>query len=114
MDGTWLYYSLVQGRTERSCPVARKFGPNWHQTHHVDWSKLPSIIAGNIREQLNKQKVHSQSMNVDITRSSVFTSLRADTEVGSLRDTMLHRFYQNNFDVHRYDYFMMLVLIFAC
>lgn len=101
MDGTWLYYSLVQGRTERSCPVARKFGSRWHETHKIDWSKLPSIIAGNIRQQLDRQNVLPSSMNVDVVRSSVFTSLRADTAVGSLRDVMLSNFYQNNFDVHR-------------
>jgi hypothetical protein len=50
---------------------------------------------------LDRQNVLPSSVNVDIVRSSVFTSLRADTEVGSLRDVMLSNFYQNNFDVHR-------------
>lgn len=101
MDGTWLYYSLVQGRQERSCPVARKFGPDWQSTHKIDWKRFPQIIASNLREQLAQQSVLSYGAEVDIIRTSVFTSLRADTEVGSPREVMVSNFYQSNFDVHK-------------
>lgn len=101
MDGTWLYYSMVQGRSERNCPIERKFGTKWSKTHRVDWNKLPQIIASNLREQLGNQKILTPPGVIDITRTSVFTSLRADTEQGSARDTMLGNFYKQNFDVHR-------------
>lgn len=101
MDGTWLYYSMVQGRSERNCPIERKFGAKWSKTHKVDWSKLPQIIASNLRDQLGSLKILTPPGVIDITRTSVFTSLRADTELGGARDTMVSNFYKNNFDVHR-------------
>ena len=99
MDGTWLYYSIVQGRTGRNCPIERKFGPDWKKTHKIDWNKLPQLIAQNLDRQLALRS--GGSTHTEITRTSVFTSLRADTEVGSSRDNMLKEFYKNNFDVHR-------------
>lgn len=101
LDGTWLYYSLVQGRSEKNCPIERKFGSKWSKTHRVEWSKLPQLLAANLRNQLDNQKILSPPGVIDITRTSVFTSLRADTETGSARETMLSNFYKNNFDVHR-------------
>lgn len=102
MDGTWMYYSLFQGRVEDSrCPIARKFGDSWQKTHQVDWSAIPQIVARNLGQQLNARRLNNISPVVDITRCNVFTSQRADTPPDSPRNKMLTDFYKNNFDVHR-------------
>ncbi len=100
IDGTWLYYSLVAGRgTASSDPVARKFGTNWKKSYGIDWLKFPKLIADNISQQLKRQ--NSLRQGVEVTRTSVFTSLRADTASGDARELMVSDFRRANFDVHR-------------
>ena len=102
MDGTWLYYSIVNGRLDaRNCPLAQKFGPYWRTTHHVEWDRLPQLIARNLTAQLADRKLISSTPVLDITRCNVFTSMRADTDPNSPRVKMLSNFYKNNFAVHR-------------
>lgn len=99
IDGTWLFYSLVVGRTERSCPVKRIFGHKWKKYYNVDWIKLPIILEKNLNEQLKKRSL--QPRQVEIVRTSVFTSLREDTAHG-IRRSMIDDFYKVHFDTHMY------------
>lgn len=96
MDGTWLYYTLVQGRGA-SCPIKAKFGPFWQSTHKINWSKLTHILSRKISEQLSLQTGYDRC--VDIVRVSVFTSTRQDTPEGSYRAKMLEDLSANNFEV---------------
>ena len=79
IDGTWLYYSLIAGRTE--CPVKEKFGNNWFNNHYVDWDQLPKLIATSLTKSLNRP--------IDISRSMFFTSVRDDTLSETKRSIMI-------------------------
>jgi hypothetical protein len=97
IDGTWLYYSLVSGRGS-ICPVFKKFGPNWQRSQRIDWIKFPQILARNLQEQL--RNLSGQNRFIDIIRSVVFTSTKADTAHETLRAKMLVDMSLINFDVH--------------
>ena len=97
IDGTWLYYSLVQGRGE-NCPIYRKYGADWAMNYEVDWKVLPQIIAANIQKQLSSQLGYARP--VEICRSSVFTSLKESKD--SLRNKMVSDWKVNNYEVHCY------------
>ncbi len=101
IDGTWLFYSLLIGRSDfnRHDPLKAKYGEDWNRKYAVEWNRLPNIIADNIGEQLKRQG--SLRQDVEIIRTSVFTSLRSDTPNGGIRDRMLRGFYQANYDVHQ-------------
>jgi hypothetical protein len=102
MDGTWLYYALVQGQGDtRPSPIAKQFGKDWQNTHKIEWKMLPRIVAGNIRAQLSRQAVLQPHTNVDIVRTAVFTAMHAGTLDKTPRAEMIANFYQSNFDVHR-------------
>eukprot|EP01041_Mallomonas_annulata_P004803 gene4803-9578_t len=98
IDGTWLFYTLIQGRSS-GCPVKEKFGRTWSSTHRVDWDKFIQVIQTNIVTQLHK---HQNSYRVvDLIRTYVFTSTRADTPIESDRARMITDFQNMNFEVHR-------------
>ncbi len=99
VDGTWLYYSLIEGRPDRMDPVVKLFGRDWNKKYRINWQKLPYLIALNLSSQLKSQ--YSFRQNVEIVRTSVFTSMRSDTGIGSSRERMLADLYEANFDVHR-------------
>ena len=82
IDGTWLYYSLIQGRA-RSCPVQNKYGEAWHRRYRVDWSRLQQIVARHVHSQVLAQSYSNRA--VEVVRASVFTSVRADTSQFSRR-----------------------------
>jgi uncharacterized LabA/DUF88 family protein len=98
VDGTWLYYSLVMGR-DNSCPMRDKLGDRWMLDYKLDWLKIPQLIAKNLMAQLNF--IQNLNRNVDIVKTVVFTSTRADTALESRRARMLSDFHRANFEVHR-------------
>ncbi len=102
IDGTWLYYSLVVGRgsaSNRGDPMVSKFGENWQSLNAINYDKLPQIISQNIKQQLATKL--GQNREVEIVRTSAFTSMRADTPKAGLRMKMTEAFYAANYDVHR-------------
>jgi uncharacterized LabA/DUF88 family protein len=98
IDGTWLYYTMVEGR--ESCPIQRRYGRDWKKSHRIDYRALTQLLASNIREQLYTQS--GSDRVIDLVRTSVFTSTRDDTETDSLRLKMIQDFYSSNFEVHRF------------
>eukprot|EP01038_Epipyxis_sp_PR26KG_P013319 gene13319-17844_t len=99
VDATWLYYSLVVGRGD--CPIVSKVGPNWKRSHRINWSGIPKLVKDNLNKQL-QHTYGSKSRGVEVVRTSVFTSMREDTEARGGRESMMNEFYRNNFDVHRF------------
>lgn len=97
VDGTWLFYSLILGR--ENCPVKTKYGPKWHQTHKVNWLKLPQILTRDLNRQLESQLGYSRL--VETVRTVVFTSTRPDTPEEGIRAKMLAGFQASNFELHR-------------
>ena len=102
IDATWLYYSMLVGRGEDSCPIVRKYGQNWQKSYKVNWKELPRAIVENIEQQVLKYQSTNYDRSVEISRTAAFTSMRLDTAVGSPRDTMVKEFYQAHYDVHKF------------
>jgi uncharacterized LabA/DUF88 family protein len=100
VDGTWVYYSCVKGR-EKDCPIKSKYGETWHCTHQIDWPQIAKFVTKNIELQLRAS--HSSLRPVEITRTSVFTSSRADTHEQSMRSRMIEEWQNCNFEVHHYE-----------
>ena len=98
IDGTWLYYTMIEGRG--NCPIQKKFGVNWKRQYTIDYLKITQLIASNLREQIYAQ---SQAVRaVDVVRTYVFTSTRQDTETDSFRQRMIMDMLASNFEVHRF------------
>ena len=98
IDGTWLYYTMIEGRG--NCPIQKKYGAHWKRSYTIDYLKLTQLIASNLREQIYSQ---SQTLRaVDVVRTYVFTSTRQDTEIDSYRQRMIMDMYSSNFEVHRF------------
>lgn len=96
IDGTWLYYSIYGGRV--NCPMKEKFGADWPYSHRVAFEQLPAIIAKSLHQQLLD---FSQVQRfVEIVRTVVFTSARADTPSRSFRMRMFQQMEDANFEVH--------------
>ena len=103
VDGTWLYYTMVLGRKRTHgeggyCPMTAKFGPRWQSTHSFAWSKLPQVVASQLTRQLQTQ--HSTPRAVEVVRTSVYTSVLADTPIQGSRAAMIEDWYRSNFEVH--------------
>jgi len=96
IDGTWLYYSFY-GRGDR-CTIRQKFGAGWQFRYQVEWHRLPILISRALEEQL-KQKQGVRRL-VEVTRTTVFSSMRSDTGEDSFRQKMFKRMQQSNFEVH--------------
>ena len=102
IDGTWLYYSLVVGRgsaSGRGDPMVARLGENWQSLNTINYDKLPQIISSSIKNQLATKL--GQNREVEIVRTSAFTSMRADTPKAGLRMKMIEAFYAANYDVHQ-------------
>ncbi|CAM9093793.1 unnamed protein product [Phaeothamnion confervicola] len=96
VDGTWLYYSFF-GRGKR-CPIPEMYGPRWSQKYRPQWDVLPALIASCVREQM---KTYMQADRfVEVSRTVVFSSARADTPADSERMQMFKAMQQHNFEVH--------------
>eukprot|EP00966_Prymnesium_polylepis_P261136 6031926-Prymnesium_polylepis.1 len=96
IDGTWLYYSLYGRRQD--CAVAKRFGPDWAYSHRVAFEQLPAMIAQSLHQQL-LDKSQAQRF-VEVVRTVVFTSARADTHERSHRMRMFQQMERANFEVH--------------
>lgn len=68
------------------------------KSYRVDWHKLPQIIAKDIQKQILGQ--YNTHRYIDVVRTHVFTSMRADTSTDSHRHRLVTDFYSCNFDVH--------------
>jgi uncharacterized LabA/DUF88 family protein len=90
IDGTWLYYS-VNERAPSKCPIVRKYGRGWQSRYELDWAALPRVIS----EQLQLQ----ETRQVEIARSSVYTSCKKDTSPHSYRIKMFEEMQNANYDV---------------
>jgi hypothetical protein len=96
-----MYYNMLRGDGDdsESGLIVKKFGVNWMRNYIIDWKKFPKLISSNLSRQIFSRTDCKRL--VDVVRTSVFTSLRNDTLVGSPREKMLEDFYKANFDVHK-------------
>ncbi|KAG5175920.1 hypothetical protein JKP88DRAFT_336894, partial [Tribonema minus] len=97
VDGTWLYYSFF-ARTTRNCEIRSKLGAYWYRDYKVLWERIPVIVGRAIQEQLQAQQQTDRF--VEVYRTTVFSSLRQDTDPESLRMRMFTQMQRLNFDVH--------------
>ncbi len=97
IDGTWLYYSIVE---EIRTPIRKKFGNDWYDKYFIDWKKIPQIIASNLKQQLFLQS--NILKPIDVVRTSVFTSSRPKTDSLGKRASMFSDLKQCNFDMHHF------------
>jgi len=106
IDGTWLYYSLHQ-RSERDCPIIKKYGVGWQNRYRFEWSALPRVVCEQLQLQqmdqgwsTTNQNRNNQPRPIDIVRASVFTSYKRTTDPNSIRVTMYNEMADANYDVH--------------
>jgi hypothetical protein len=101
IDGTWLYYSLHE-RSERDCPLIKKFGRGWQQRYMIDWEALPRIICEKLQDPGWRTTSDNQSdfRSLEVVRANVFTSYKADTSPLSWRYQMFEDMKAANYDVH--------------
>lgn len=102
IDGTWLFYSLYSTR-DSQCTVTKRFGKGWYHYYEVDWAALPSLICAQIRRQVEeKYEKNSEGTTprpIEISRVSVYTSYRKETEDYSPRVKMFQRMKEANMNV---------------
>jgi hypothetical protein len=96
IDGSWLYYSLHGRRAH--CPVQRAFGNGWEFSHSVAYERLPQLISRYIHKDLLHR--HQSQRFVEVVRTVVFSSARADTHQKSARMRMFKAMEEANFEVH--------------
>lgn len=96
VDGTWLYYSMF-GRGDR-CVIKSTFGEKWVRDMVIMWDRLPIICAKAIREQI--QKSTQMDRFVEVYRTTVFSSARADTNQDTQRARMFQDMQRMNLDVN--------------
>ena len=96
IDGSWLYYSF-HGRRP-NCPVTSAYGRGWEYGHSFDYDRLPQLISHYVHDELLRR--HRSSRFVEIVRTVVFSSARADTHHRSTRMRMFRQMEEANFEVH--------------
>ena len=96
IDGSWLYYSF-HGRRP-NCPVTSAYGRGWEYGHSFDYNRLPQLISKHLHDELLQR--HRTSRFVEIVRTVVFSSARADTHHRSTRMRMFRQMEDANFEVH--------------
>jgi uncharacterized LabA/DUF88 family protein len=96
IDGTWLYYSF-HGRRP-NCPVTKTYGDGWEYAHSIDYDRLPQLISQHLHQEI-LQRFHAQRF-VEVVRTVVFSSMRADTMAQSPRMRMFKGMQEANFEVH--------------
>ncbi|GAX13979.1 hypothetical protein FisN_5Lh109 [Fistulifera solaris] len=101
IDGTWLYYSLHE-RSERDCPLIKKYGRGWQHRYMIDWEALPRIICEKLQDPGWRTTSDNQSdfRSLEVVRANVFTSYKADTSPLSWRYQMFEDMKAANYDVH--------------
>jgi NYN domain/SAP domain len=92
IDGTWLYYSIYERR--RECPIIKTYGLGWQNRYDINWTALPDIIC----EQLQMADVKSPPL--ELVRSSVYTSYKADTSPASYRYKLFQELQAAGYEVH--------------
>jgi uncharacterized LabA/DUF88 family protein len=102
IDGTWLYYSIYE-RPAHLCPIVARFGRGWQQKYNFNWSELPRIVCEAIQEQ--ERQVgwggnREATRPVEVTRATVFTSVKKNTSVMSDRIQMFEEMKASNYDVY--------------
>ena len=96
IDGSWLYYSF-HGRRP-NCPVTAAYGRGWEYSNSIDFDRLPQLISQYVHAELFR-RFHTQRF-VEIVRTVVFSSARADTHKDSTRMRMFRQMEESNFEVH--------------
>lgn len=95
IDGTWLYYSIYE-RGPRECPIIAKYGRGWQRHYAIDWTLLPTIINKHLTLAVRR----FSERPLEIVRSSVFTSYKANTSPSTYRYKLFEDLKKANFDVH--------------
>lgn len=98
IDGTWLFYS-IHGRPRERCSITDKFGLAWQRRYEFQWSELPRIICEELQKQQQGWTNAQQGRPVEVTRASVFTSVKAGTPPSSQRMQMFQAMKEANYDV---------------
>jgi hypothetical protein len=108
IDGTWLYYSLYE-HSIRDCHIIQKFGWGWPLRYDVRWEILPQLIADNLavsRSSSNSSTTttndnHHDDYQLEIVKSSVYTSYKTETSKNSYRYRMFEEMKKSQvYDVH--------------
>lgn len=93
IDGTWLYFGLVDKRNMGNISKSDHIGSE------TDWTQIPRIISENLTYQI--QSKVNQIQSVDIVATSVFTSVREENKI-NLYTKMVSQLKACKFDVHTY------------
>ena len=96
IDGSWLYYSFHGRRS--NCPVTRAYGEGWEYEYSIDYDRLPQLISQQLHRELLDR--FASRRFVEVVRTVVFSSMRADTDRFSPRVKMFEDMQRANFDVH--------------
>lgn len=96
IDGSWLYYSF-HGRRP-NCPVTARYGDGWEFSHRVVYDRLPQLISQHLHREMLRR--HQTQRFVEVARTVVFSSARADTHYHSTRLRMFRAMEAANFEVH--------------
>ena len=96
IDGSWLYYSF-HGRRP-NCPVTARYGDGWEFSHRLLYDRLPQLISQHLHKEMLQR--HQTQRFVEVVRTVVFSSARADTHYRSHRLRMFREMEAVNFEVH--------------
>ena len=80
-----------------NCPVTAQYGDGWEYGHSLNVDRLPQLVSQYINTELMK-RFQTQRF-VEVVRTVVFTSARADTARQSTRMTMFREMEEANFEV---------------
>lgn len=94
IDGTWLYYSIHE--RGHDCPLIAQFGRGWQRRYAIDWKILPGIVNRHLMKAVRR----FSERPLEIVRSSVFTSYKANTSPNSYRYKLFEDLKDANYDVH--------------
>ena len=99
IDGTWLYYSIFE-RPAHLCPIVAKYGRGWQQNYCFNWGELPRIVCEALQEQERNTGWGDAVRPMEISRATVFTSVKKNTNVKSDRIQMFEDMKAANYDVY--------------
>jgi hypothetical protein len=99
IDGTWLYYSIFE-RPAHLCPIVAKYGRGWQQSYNFQWGELPRIVCEALQEQERSTGWGGMVRSMEISRATVFTSVKKNTNVKSDRIQMFEDMKAANYDVY--------------
>jgi hypothetical protein len=99
IDGTWLYYSIFE-RPAHLCPIVAKYGRGWQQNYNFNWGELPRIVCEALQEQERSTGWGDTVRPMEISRATVFTSVKKNTNLKSDRIQMFEDMKAANYDVY--------------